>query len=1195
MTNTLTQSGMAEQAEPSTKKSGLLVVLGMHRSGTSALTRGLMALGADLGPDLMPGVAEDNEKGFWEDLAVFHANEALLDVFGASWDSWRELDIYEQSVSLPDELSQRLHELLIERTAENSLYAFKDPRTSLMMPFWQPVFDRLGMEPTYVLSMRHPLCVAESLRRRNAFSLEKSLILWLRYTCRAYLAVKHKKHVLVDYDELLESPREQLARIQRIAGLAVDKSANQELDDYCESFLTTNLRHHSSHNPKRMSPLLDIAVQFYYALTLMATETSDNMQENLLAQCQNILSLLSSEQAVLAELDELEKQIAQVNDSMINTDEQQEPRPLSGKAIFKELARLHAEYYDRQVELALNIERQSAGSNYQAVSERLETATSRVRSAEIDAEHLRQKYDHLKQEHLTTVQDYAYYRKTSAEQLRQIYQKLVTFDRSLVGKGFKCFERGYAYLRLKPGSLSLYRQVLKQAYQELDTPEKAKADQQIQTSRLRLTVNVGLYALKHPFSCLRLFSVERFSKLCKTLLRGDKHFANDWVRERFPVSEQQRKMVVTELDESLDSIHVDFPRSDSPQVSIIVPVFNQYRMTISCLKAILENTATGNYEVLIADDCSSDATTEIENQVSNITIIRASENQGFLKNCNNAARQAKGEFVILLNNDTNVQPGWLEAMLKQFELNPQAGLVGPKLLFEDGRLQEAGGIVWQDASGWNFGRGQDASLPEFNYVRETDYISGACIMLRKTVWDQLGGFDEAFAPAYYEDTDLAFRIRELGLKVIYQPAAEVIHFEGVSNGTDLAGGVKKHQLLNQKVFKKRWQQTLLDQHYPNAESVFLARERAGDKKTVVVIDHYVPFYDKDAGSRSTWLYLQAMVEQGLNVKFLPANFFPHEPYTSELQQLGVEVLVGESYARHWKQWFSDNQQHIDVIYLHRPHITEDFIDFLSSLKNRPKLIYFGHDLHYLRIGRQAQLNHDKKVEKEASEWKDREFEIFQKVDKVFYPSQTEVDEIKAEMPDIDVSAIPLYLINKPAPGQYQHEHRDDLLFVGGFAHPPNIDAVRWFVKQVLPKVLEQIPTLRFHIVGSKVPESIKELESDNVLVHGFLTEDELIALYGKVKMSVVPLRYGAGVKGKILEALQAGIPIVTTPIGGEGIPEAENVMVISETPETMSEHIVTLYQDEAYCQHFLQHYPNYIDRYFSRKAVADVIKTHFLN
>ena len=154
------------------------------------------------------------------------------------------------------------------------------------------------------------------------------------------------------------------------------------------------------------------------------------------------------------------------------------------------------------------------------------------------------------------------------------------------------------------------------------------------------------------------------------------------------------------------------------------------------------------YEIVLADDASTDATRNIQKKVSGIRVVRNEQNLRFLRNCNNAAKSARGEFIVFLNNDTQVQDGWLQSLLRLMDARPDCGMAGSKILFPDANLQEAGGIVWRDGTAWNYGRGQSADKPEFNYVKEVDYISGCSIMIRTALWREIGGFDERFAPAY---------------------------------------------------------------------------------------------------------------------------------------------------------------------------------------------------------------------------------------------------------------------------------------------------------------------------------------------------------------------------------------------------------------------------------------------------------------
>lgn len=634
-----------------------------------------------------------------------------------------------------------------------------------------------------------------------------------------------------------------------------------------------------------------------------------------------------------------------------------------------------------------------------------------------------------------------------------------------------------------------------------------------------------------------------------------------------------------------------FRKSEKPVVSIIIPVYNQFEYTYVCLKSILKNSDRVKYEIIIADDVSNDLTKQIREVVENIRVIRNKKNLNFLRNCNHAARYANGKYILFLNNDTQVQENWLRPLVELMESDETVGMVGSKLIYPDGRLQEAGGIIWGDGHAWNYGNGQNPENPEFNYVKEVDYISGASIMIRASLWKQIGGFDDRFAPAYCEDSDLAFEVRKHGYKLMYQPLSVVVHFEGKSNGTDTSAGIKKYQVINSRKFADKWKEELKQQSLTE-DDLFYARDRSQGKKTILVIDHYVPQYDKDAGSKTTWQYLKMFVDRGYNVKFIGDNFYQHEPYTTQLQQMGIEVLYGAWYANHYKQWIMDHKDEIDFAYLNRPHITVKYIDFLKSETNI-KCIYYGHDLHFLRIRREYELSGDKKFLEESKEWKETELSIMRKADMSYYPSCVEAEEIHNIDPSINVKAITAYVYDKFIDGlSVDFSKREGILFVGGFGHPPNEDAVLWFVEEVYPLICTQ-QCIPFYIVGSNATERVKKIKRDGVIMKGFVTEEELTKLYNSCKLVVVPLRYGAGVKGKVVEALYNGTPMVSTSVGIEGITGADQIIEVADAPRQFADKVLALYNDKAKLKQTVSDYQNYVKKNHSIDAVWNIIKDDF--
>lgn len=692
-------------------------------------------------------------------------------------------------------------------------------------------------------------------------------------------------------------------------------------------------------------------------------------------------------------------------------------------------------------------------------------------------------------------------------------------------------------------------------------------------SKKRKILDYGINTIKHPVRYGKLYLTE----MGRNRIAGDFAIGNDYL--------EKGKLIFPALGDA------------QPMVSIIIPVYNQIHYTYACLESILEFTKDVTYEVIIADDVSTDATKDLGLYSENLVISRNSENQGFLRNCNQAAAKAKGRYLMFLNNDTKVTKGWLSSLVSLLVSDPSIGMVGSKLVYPDGRLQEAGGIIWSDGSGWNYGRLDDPDKAEYNYVKDVDYISGAAILLSNELWKQIGGFDERFAPAYCEDSDLAFEVRKAGYRVVYQPLSTVIHFEGISNGTDVEGtGLKHYQVENSKKLKEKWKDEFKKQCVnTGSPNPFRARERSVGKPVILVIDHYVPTYDRDAGSKTTFQYLKMFLKKGYVVKFLGDNFGKEEPYATTLMQMGIEVLYGPDYQTRIWDWLKENGDEINYIYLNRPHIASKYIDYIKN-NTSSRLIYYGHDLHFLRKRREYELTGDLKEKRDSDYWKSVEFSMMYKAAVSYYPSNVEVEAIHKIDPEIPLKAITAYVYEEfleNIPEDFAK--REGLLFVGGFAHPPNADAVLWFAKEVFPYIRERIPGIRFYVVGSKVTEEIQALHSEEngIIIKGFVTEEELASLYASCRIVVAPLRYGAGVKGKIVEAIYNGAPIVTTSVGAEGIPGVETVLEVADDPDDFAVKTAELYADKDRLLAMCRRTQTYIREHFSVDAAWKVIEEDF--
>ena len=605
-----------------------------------------------------------------------------------------------------------------------------------------------------------------------------------------------------------------------------------------------------------------------------------------------------------------------------------------------------------------------------------------------------------------------------------------------------------------------------------------------------------------------------------------------------------------------------FPKMEQPQVSIIIPVYNKWAYTAACLRSLLEFKGKYSFEVIVVDDQSSDETAKRLEDIDGLIHLRNEKNLGFVGSCNRGARHARGEYLVMLNNDTQVLEGWLDELIDTFDREPETGLVGARLVYPDGSLQESGGIVFNDGSGWNYGRGKQAENPEYLYLREADYCSGACIALKTEYFLQIGAFDERYAPAYYEDTDLAFRVRESGFKVMIQPLSAVIHHEGITSGTDTSIGAKKYQTINQKKFVDRWKTELESQpeniSNPDDHAEVLRASQHRCKGRILFIDATTPEPDKDSGSVRLTNLMQCCRDLGYGLTFFADNRDYAGSYTRDLQKSGIEVLY-HPWLDSLHDFFRDRGSEFDYIFISRHYIAINYISLLKRYCPDAQFIFDTVDLHYLREQRLAELEQSMPLQRTAQQTRRAELSVIKAADATLVVSTVEKTVLGEDAPGEKVHV--LSNIHEVPGRDKDFADRKDIYFVGGYQHPPNVDAACWFVNDIWPLVHQQLPEMRFHLIGSKAPERIRSLSGDGVKFHGFV--ETLQPFLNDCRLAVAPLRYGAGVKGKVNMSMAHGQPVVATPAAVEGMfAEHGREILVAEDAASFAAEIVRLYQDE---------------------------------
>jgi len=621
-------------------------------------------------------------------------------------------------------------------------------------------------------------------------------------------------------------------------------------------------------------------------------------------------------------------------------------------------------------------------------------------------------------------------------------------------------------------------------------------------------------------------------------------------------------------------------------VSVIIPVYNKWPYTAACLRSLAETSCRVTFEVIVVDDQSTDETPDQLREIKGLKRVTNEVNTGFIGSCNRGAESAQGRYLVMLNNDTQVIDGWLDALIDTFDRHPDTGIAGACLVYPDGRLQEAGGIIFNDGSGWNYGKGDQAGRPEYRYVREVDYCSGACIMLKTELFRELDGFDTHFTPAYYEDTDLAFRVRKQGLKVRVQPESVIVHHEGITSGTDLNQGAKKYQVANRKKFLDRWHDVLTDYPAPindpgNAAEIRAARDHRLIGR-ILVIDAYTPEPDQDSGSVRLCYLMNCMSALGYGVTFMADNRSHAGQYSSSLQQAGIEVIYAP-WADSLVQFFTERGADFDFVMISRHYVAANYLSLIKRYCPDAKFIFDTVDLHYLREERMAELENSLPLKQTAAQTRRSELAVINSADATVVVSPVEKTVLGESAPNAKVHV--LSNIHEVTGSQRAFSERKDIFFVGGYQHPPNIDAALWFVGEIWPLVQRELPDIEFHLIGSKAPEQIRALNGNGVRFHGFVKTLE--PWLDGCRLAVAPIRYGAGIKGKVNMSMAKGQPVVATPMAVEGMfTHSGRDVMVAESAEEFAAAVVRLYQDEALWNKVSESGMENVRQYFSVETAS---------
>ncbi len=609
-----------------------------------------------------------------------------------------------------------------------------------------------------------------------------------------------------------------------------------------------------------------------------------------------------------------------------------------------------------------------------------------------------------------------------------------------------------------------------------------------------------------------------------------------------------------------------FKRDPSPDVSILLVFYNSAELSYACLASIAEvlHESSIRAEVIILDNGSTDATSRLLDRIEGATIIRSRENLHFLKGANRAAKEARGKYLLFLNNDALLLPGSLEAAFSLCESSSDIGAVGGRIILPSGKLQEAGSVVWDNGACTGYGRDAKPDAPEFMFRRDVDYCSGAFLMTPRAVFEELKAFDERYAPAYYEETDYCLRLWESGRRVVYDPEVVILHYEfGSSSSSQQA---LQLQQRNHAIFRERHSAWLAKQNAVALEKILWARQARSDKRRLLYIEDRVPHEYLGSGYPRSRELLCALERAGAQITLFP--MFEHDETWPAIRQsipASIEVMRGHS-AKDLALFMRDRVGYYDAIVVCRPHNMEALLNATNGGHAKwtgdATIVYDAESLFASRTLLERKLKGDVVSAAEAQKLVHDEIALTRPAKAVISVSDAEKHQFEMH----GVSSV--YVLGHsvdPMPTPRQFDQRADFLFVGGIHEDksPNAESLRWFVAMIWPLVLEKLGAeTKLHIVGHNRASSILALKSDTVRLVGKV--DDLAPWYDRARVVIAPTRIAAGIPSKAHVAAAHGVPMVTTRLIAEQLGWESGVHLLAEDDATgFADACCRLYTDQV--------------------------------
>jgi len=647
---------------------------------------------------------------------------------------------------------------------------------------------------------------------------------------------------------------------------------------------------------------------------------------------------------------------------------------------------------------------------------------------------------------------------------------------------------------------------------------------------------------------------------------GIKRFFKNKIKDRNFIK-NRRKLKINNFGLNFfENYSFNFEADKNPKVSIIIFSTDSIKQTLNCLYTLEQHDKNIAKEIIIVNNENSENVLNFLGRIPGVRFIEGDKNSGFVKNINEGIKSAKAEYIYLLNSNAEVQENYLSHLLDVFKTKENVGAVGSKIVLKDNTLQEAGCLIFKQAEIVNIGRGEALDTPQYDYLRKVDYCSGSSLLFHRiNAEGNHNLLDEAFVSVDSGNADLCLRLHsEQKLDIYYQPFSEIVHFENISN-------TQKELLLakNREVFREKWNSYFTNEMFlPNGNINYNIYFK---KPNFLFLEENMPKPDQDSGSRRFLEIVKILQKNGHRIVLAVKHFeeTTDRPYVQFFRSIGVQVCIDYVTPKDKivkvQDQIEDAIHDVDIIWIFRPIGFDYWYSLIKNKISEKKIVYDMVDLHYLRMERENNYIDviTKEREKEIKFFREKEYFGMNTSDAVLSISDEEKNTVSKNGVKYDKIFTVSNIHKSVNANVVDFSKREGLLFIGGYNHLPNIDSVKFLHDNIMPLVWKKNENIKLFILGPDFPEDLKQkYHSDKFQILGY--QKSVDHWFENARIFVAPLRYGAGVKGKIGQALEFKLPVITTEIGAEGmsLENRKTALISDENPQNFADKILELYQDE---------------------------------